>query len=177
MRSIVKKAALCVSIPVLLWSCEKEPIDSDPLLSFPPVQIAHISSIVQFGEDLGAGKESPAFEYILLEPFQPVLAVEEGTVKAVVKNEGFNDYEVRIQLNSSWMIIYDHLVNPSVSKGDNVSPGQLLGAIGDGNRFELQINNKDGKSYCPFGYASQSFVDAHKNFTENWCMKETVVND
>ena len=59
---------------------------------------------------------------------------------------------------------------------DTVLPGQLLGNVGEGNRVELQINDKDGTSHCPFSFASNEFVSAHKDFTEVWCIKDAVIN-
>ena len=177
MKLLKKKVLLYAGAVLVLWSCKKDPVDNDPLLAVPPVQMEHVVAMIQFGEEMGGGKVNPTFEYIMFNAFQPVLAVEAGTVDAVVKNAAFNDYEIRIALNSSWMIIYDHITEPAVAEGDNVLPGQLLGNVGEGNRVELQINNIDGNSYCPFSYAAPAFVSAHKGFTEIWCIKNTITNE
>lgn len=175
MKLLLKKAMLYAGVIGMVLSCATDTPEREPKLSVPPVHMDHVSSVIQFGEEI-AGKVNPAFEYILSDPFQWVLAAEEGTIIAVVKNTGCNDYEIRIQLNADWMVIYDHVTQPAVAPGDEVVAGQVLGKVGEGNRVELQLNAKDGTSYCPFSYASSAFIKAHKDFIQDWCIKETVIN-
>lgn len=178
MKTLLKKAMGYAAMICIVLACEKPPApDRDPVLSVPPVHTLHISSVKQFGENLGPGKENPAFEYILFKGVQWILAAEEGTVEAVIRNQGLNDYEIRIRLNPTWLVIYDHISEPLVASGEEVTAGQVLGNVGDGNRFELQLINKDGISYCPFTYASNTFIGAHQQVIPSWCLKDSVIGD
>jgi hypothetical protein len=80
--------------------------------------------------------------------------------------------------NSIWTIIYDHVLSLSISKNDNVNPGDILGIVGTGNRTELQINkiiNNEEMSFCPFDFGNSEFIQQHETFTETWCMTDTVI--
>ena len=67
----------------------------------------------------------------------------------------------------------------TVSEGDSINPGDILGTVGIGNRTEFQVNKtnypNNDLSYCPFNYATTDFIQQHKTFTENWCLEDTVV--
>jgi len=69
---------------------------------------------------------------------------------------------------------------PTVSLGDTVAPGQVLGKPGPGwdplctfGRFEIMINNTpEWLSYCPFAVfdpvTTQTFQDEVATFMDDW---------
>lgn len=160
---------------------EDKPDETPPVLSVTPVDISTVTSIIAFGADLTAQQKNPAFEYIVNNSAVQVRAVCKGYIEDIRLNDNFPDYEVWIKMssNSVYRIIYDHVLNLNISKGDNVDPGNILGIVGTGNRTELQINkigsNNEELSYCPFDFATDTFIQQHKSFTETWCLTGTVV--
>jgi hypothetical protein len=174
---------LVFSALILIASgCKKDkPADeTPPVLSVTPVDIASVNSIIVFGADLSPNQKNPAFEYYVNNSDVQVRSVCQGEIENIMLNDNFPDYEVWVKLsaNSVWRIIYDHVLNLTISVGDKVRAGSILGAVGTGNRTELQIN-KIGEgselSYCPFDFATSDFIQQHKAFTEVWCVEETVV--
>jgi hypothetical protein len=173
---------LCAAFLLITSGCDKDkpPDETDPVLSVTPVDIATVNSIIAFGADLNPGQKNPAFEYYVMHSDVQVRSVCKGEVENIMLNSNFPDYEVWVKLssNSVWRIIYDHVLNLACSVGDEVSPGDILGTVGEGNRTELQINkiSEDSElSYCPFDFGTSEFIQQHKAFTEIWCMEETVV--
>jgi len=170
------------ALMLIVSSCDKDkPTDeTPPVLSVTPVDIATVTSIIAFGADLTPSQKNPAFEYYVSNSDIQVRSVCQGEVENIMVNNNFPDYEVWIKLssNSAWRILYDHVLNLENSVGDEVSPGDILGTVGEGNRTELQINkiSEDSElSYCPFDFGTSEFIQQHKVFTEIWCMEETVV--
>ncbi len=165
-------------------ACKKKEENFDetpPVLSVTTVDISTVTSIIPFGADLTPTQKNPAFEYIVNNPAVQVRSVCKGYVEEIMLNNNFPDYEMWIKLssNSTWRIIYDHVLNLNYSKGDNLNPGDIIGIVGTGNRTELQINkignNNEELSYCPFDFGTSEFIAQHKIFTENWCLVDTVV--
>jgi len=176
---------LAVSANIVFTAgCKKEeekPDETPPVLSFTPVDISTVTSIIAFGDVLSVTQKNPAFEYRVNNSAVQVRSSCKGYIERIFLNDNFPDYEVWIKLssNSVWLIIYDHVLNLQVSTGDKVNPGDILGLVGDGNRTELQINkkisNNNELSYCPFDFGTSDFIQQHKSFTENWCIEDTVV--
>jgi hypothetical protein len=177
------------SVPFLLTAlmliascCKKDqpPDETPPVLSVTPVDIATVTSIIAFGADLTPNQKNPAFEYYVNSSDVQVRSVCQGEVENIMLNDNFPDYEVWVKpsANSVWRIIYDHLLKLEISVGEKVSPGDILGDVGDINRSELQIN-KIGEgselSYCPFDFGTNDFIQQHKAYTEVWCIEATVV--
>ncbi len=176
-------AVMFVSIAACSWfDDEKDEPELDqtpPVLSIAPVDISTIVSVIQFGADLTPTQKNPAFEYVVNSADVNVVASCGGVVEKVALNDVFADYEVwvKVSANSAWKLIYDHVKNVSVSEGQSITAGTVLGKVGEGNRTELQINKRDGSnelSYCPFNYATTDFINAHKAFMEIWCLLDTV---
>ena len=179
-----KTIAVILILLLIPPSCKKnedKPDETPPVLSVTPVDISSVTSIIAFGADLTSQQKNPAFEYIVNNSAVQVRAVCKGYIEDVRLNDNFPDYEVWIKMssNSVYRIIYDHILNLNVSKGDNVDPGDILGVVGTGNRTELQINKIDNNnkelSYCPFDFGTDLFIQQHKTFTETWCLTGTVV--
>lgn len=176
LHSLLFLGAMC------LLACQKEDNQTDdtpPILTVVPVNLAYLQNHIAFGEVLSSMVKSPAIEYIMDVADAPVSASASGTVVAVVKNEGYSDYEIRIKpsKNSAWTLIYDHVLDPQISVGQSLSAGDLLGTAGEGNRTELQINknNKGSEtSYCPLDFGSDSFVQNHLSQADTWCLETTV---
>jgi hypothetical protein len=173
-----------ILIIILITSgCKKNDEKSDetpPVLSVMPVDISTVTSIIAFGDDLTPLQKNPAFEYRVNNSTVQVRSACKGYVEEIRLNDNFPDYEVWIKMssNSVWTIIYDHVLNLTISKDDNVNPGDILGIVGTGNRTELQINkiiNYEELSFCPFDFGTSEFIQQHKIFTDTWCLTDTVI--
>ena len=156
--------------------------DTPPVFSVTPVEMTSVDSVYVFGEEIVPGKINPAFEYYVNSPDVQVRACSGGYVIEIFLNENFPDYEIMIKpsINSAWLIVYDHVRNLNVTEGQYVNPADVLGTVGVGERTELQINDisaGDGNdlSYCPFDFGTADFIQQHTNFTEDWCLTNTVV--
>jgi hypothetical protein len=117
----------------------------------------------------GGTKELPTFEYKLRKDAQ-VFAIAEGTVTRFAYQEDTQDYEFAVQSNENpnYEVGYDHVTNPLVAPGDEVSPGDILGNPGTWSanlgRFEIMINNYEtGLSYCPFCFFNPDSLDAYQD--------------
>jgi hypothetical protein len=168
---------------LITFSCKKNDTKLDetpPVLSVTPVDISSVTSMIAFGADLSLVQKNPAFEYIVNNSSGEVRSVCKGYIEDIRLNDNFPDYEVWIKMssNSAYRIIYDHVLNLNISKGDKVNPGDILGIVGTGNRTELQINktgtNNEELSYCPFDFGTSEFIDQHKAFAETWCLTDVV---
>ncbi len=176
--------AVILTLILITSACKKnedKPDETPPVLSVTPVDISSVTSIIAFGADLTAQQKNPAFEYIVNNSAVQVRAVCKGYIEDVRLNDNFPDYEVWIKIssNSVYRIIYDHVLNLNIPKGNNIDAGDILGVVGSGNRTELQINktgsNNGELSYCPFDFGTITFIQQHKTFTETWCLTGTVV--
>ena len=124
---------------------------------FVPEQIKLFS---EFGAEVlahdGSLKRLPHFTYYARLD-APVLAASALEVYEILFQENGADYEVftRSVNNPFYEVLYDHLVDLQVTKGEHVSAGDTLGyprAITPAyGFFEFMINNtKTHYSYCPF---------------------------
>lgn len=147
-----------------------------PLFTIPPIPIAQVSSFIPFGQFLTPTQQNPAIEYFGNQSDIPVVSVSEGIVVDVRRNPTIDDFEIWIKPsnNATWLIIYDHVVEVTISKGDQVQTGSLLGTIGLGNRVELQVNDDQNIAHCPLQFGTSSFIQQHMNLYEEWCVEETV---
>lgn len=169
-------------ILLVTGSCNKdEKLDeTPPVLSVTPVDISTVTSFIAFGADLSAEQKNPAFEYYVNNSSVPVKSACSGYIEDIRLNDNFPDYEVWIKpaSNSAWRLIYDHVLNLTISKGGNIEAGVSIGTVGINNRTELQVNKISDNtelSYCPFNFGTADFIQQHKNYTETWCITETVV--
>ncbi|HNW56898.1 MAG TPA: M23 family metallopeptidase [Bacteroidales bacterium] len=177
-------------IPVILIfmmavsGCKKnndKPDETPPVFSVTPVDISTVTSFIAFGADLSATQKNPAFEYVVNNSSVQVRSVCRGYIEDIRLNDNFPDYEIWIKTssNSVYRLIYDHVLNLTVSKGDDVEAGEVLGVVGTGNRTELQINkigdNNEELSYCPFDFGTSDFIRLHKDLSQTWCLTGTVV--
>jgi hypothetical protein len=176
------------TVPVILIfilitsACNKDekPDETPPVLSVTPVDISTVTSIIAFGANLTATQKNPAFEYRVTNSTVQVRSVCKGYVEEIILNDNTPDYEVWVKMssNSVWTMIYDHILNVSISKNDDLNPGDILGTVGTENRTELQINkiiNNEELSFCPFDFGTSEFIQQHKTFTEIWCLTGTVI--
>ncbi len=137
---------------------------------------------LEFGAIVSAGgggtKELPTFEY-KIQPEAVVFAIAEGTVTRFAFQEDTEDYEfaVRSDRDPAFEVGYDHVLNPTVSPGDRVEAGDILGNPGTWSerlgRFEIMINNSEtGLSYCPFTFFDPNLADEYQQqvsrFMADW---------
>lgn len=168
---------------ILIISCSDDDITLDqtpPSFMVTPIKIDQVSSFIAFGESLTPTQQNPAIEYFTDQENIEVRSVSDGIVEDIRMNSNIDDFEIWIKPNdnSTWLIIYDHIVDVNLSLGDQVDAGQILGSVGLGNRTELQINKiSDGKNiaHCPLNFGTQNFIIQHTGFFENWCIAETVI--
>jgi len=148
---------LGVVLLLSLQSCKRKdsPDETPPVLSVTPVDINTVTSMIPFGADLSNTQKNPAFEYVVNSASVEVRSSCGGYIEDIRLNDNFPDYEIWIRpsKNSVYKLIYDHVLNLTVSLGDNVAAGDILGVVGTGNRTELQINRNSADnlelSYCP----------------------------
>lgn len=150
---------------------------SPPVFSVTPVAFDQITSFIAFGDALTPTQLNPAIEYFSDQVGAQVRSVSNGIVVDIRMNTNVDDLEVWIRptADSKWLIIYDHIIDPEITIGDQVSAEQHLGGIGVGGRTELQINDNQNLAHCPLGFGTPDFVQEHIDFSEKWCIAETVI--
>lgn len=148
-----------------------------PSFAIPAIPIDQVSSCIPFGQFLTPTQQNPAIEYFGNQSDISVVSVSEGIVVDVRMNPTIDDFEIWIKPsnNATWLIIYDHVVEVAISKGDHVQVGALLGTIGLGNRVELQVNDDHNVAHCPLQFGTPNFIQQHTNLYEEWCVEETVI--
>lgn len=163
-----------------LESCNNDDDPIRPTLEIPPVNLTNLNVVLIFGEELSPDQKNPAFEYIMSDPTDLVMATSSGRVETILLNNNVSDYEIRIRLeeNPDWLVIHDHVLNLQVAEGDTVNAGTILGVVGMLNRTELQLNNGKGNStiaHCAINYGSDHFILEHESIMANWCLEKTVI--
>ena len=178
-KSLIMKKVFIVFISILiLTGCDSDEMDTiPPVISVPPIAIDHIDTFIPFGADLTPTQKNPAIEYFTDQANVSVRSVSEGVVVDIRGNPNIDDYEIWVRPSdlSKWLIIYDHILNIEVSIGDQIAINQTIGTVGVNNRTELQINDNQNLAYCPLQFGTDSFTQQHLNFSENWCLEETVI--
>lgn len=125
--------------------------------------------------EFGDNGTEPTFTYHVLQGVD-VFAVADGYVRSVTYQPSHNDYSIVVSTHPelhTWEIDYDHLINPTVSVGDRITAGKVLGnpALGQGGYgngwFEIQVfggTNAQGKllNHCPFNFFDPSLIDTYK---------------
>ncbi len=156
--------------------------DSPPVLSVSPIDLtgpynavenrygdvtfAHRDAIIPFGGALGPGRLSMSYEYYTI-PAAPVRACCDSVVTWMFQNEGLLDYEIytRRSEGATWAIQYDHVLNPTVSEGDRLTAGQVMGESGEWSstirRFELAVIDPTGLAICPSDFGTTDFNAQH----------------
>ena len=81
-----------------------------------------------------------------------------------------------VRYSDAWYVQYDHVLNLTVTRGDRVAAGDVLETVGSSNFVEVSVeNNYERLTYCPFDYATDSFINQHKAIAPVWCLEKTVV--
>jgi len=99
-----------------------------------------------FGDKLDQTRINPNFEFASLKEDTQVIAAIDGVVGFIKEQTDTNDFEVFLQPKdkSMWTVGYDHLKDLKVTKGQQVSAGDILGVPARQNngqlRFEIQVN-------------------------------------
>ena len=138
--------------------------------------------LLPFGTAINQYQLSPAIEYYTV-PDAPVLAVTTGIVESILANPiDEADYEVwvRCRPGSDYIVIYDHVLNPTAYVLENVlvEPGDTIGLAGNWSstmrRTGLQINNDVGDeatAYCPLNFGDSLFLDAHQKLLDEYNLR------
>lgn len=113
----------------------------------------------------GANGTEPTFTYYVAEDAD-VTAVADGYVAKVEYQPTYSDYSILITTepdNAGYSIDYDHVLAPTVSAGEQVSAGKVLGKAGTHSdlgigRLEIQVflGGQSITNYCPFVYFDAS---------------------
>ncbi len=190
---IVAAATLLVTGSACDGGQKQDQDETPPALSQPIVDLAHVVEFVPFGATLsGSGVLNPAYELRTDVQGLAVVAAAPGVVVAIRLNgQGDDEIEIRPTASSVFAVIYDHVVERTVSVGTTVSAGTPLGRIGAWDsiqgRTELQVNRDfpDGNprqlAYCPVQFGTPEFNAAHDasmaatGSTSSVCLTDTVV--
>jgi len=147
-----------------------------------------ITPVIFFGYPLPKNSASepqrinPNIEFTSLSGPIPLISALDGEVVFIREQAESNDSEVFIQPyeGSKWMVAYDHVTDVSVSKGQQVRVGEVIGKAaqrgGSGYGYELQVNEELGGSnsihHCPTTFlSSEKALEigmAAKSFRESW---------
>ena len=89
-----------------------------------------------------------------------------------------NELFIKINSNSVYNIVVDHVKNLQVSQGDTITAGQALGTPGTISfpglgRLEIMVTRSDEKTYhCPISLLSDTVKDTYRNkittFMSEW---------
>ena len=119
----------------------------------------------------GGTKVLPTFEYYV-DKNADVYAVADGVVKYVEFQEETQDWAIGISPDprSCWFIDHDHVLNPTVSTGDKVSAGQVLGKPGNWHdpmlgRTEIMIVkavHENCVAYAPFKFFDNALSEEYQ---------------
>lgn len=163
--------------------------DGRPVFSVPFVAAEQAVAFYIFGTTLPSGVQNPTFEIETADPSPEVKAVAGGFVVNVAPTSR-GDFSVFIlpTETSPWVVAYDHVNNVTVTRGQTVEAGAVLGTVGVlGNgrgRTELQINltgQTPELAYCPTQFGTEAFNAAfvaaaqRVNGSPTVCLSETVV--
>jgi len=128
---------------------------------------------LEFGAEVSGEygpKILPTFEYIV-DPNANVYAVCDGVVVEVEFQTETQDYSIGIRptANSIWLINHDHVLSPTVSKGDEVTAGQVIGKPGTQSqtlgRTEIMVveETSGGEiAYASFKLFDSSLLDNYQ---------------
>ena len=128
-----------------------------------------------FGAPLPQGIDNIGFEFVVKKGAE-VRSSTTGFVHFIKENNNTQDFELHILLveYGAYRLIYDH-IQPTVSKGDVVEVGQVLGTAGpwgpSHGRVELQVNFEDPVTFetwavCPAEYGTDDFVALHQKWLD-----------
>ncbi len=161
------------------------PDDPPPIFSVAPVDITYQPGtgrygvvdpnspmMLPFGAILETEVLSPAIEYFT-RLNADVRASAGGDVVGVNRNPApQTDFEIHIKpfAQSRYLVVYDHIKNPTIAQGDRINAGTILGKIGDWDhdtgRIELQINvtqeDRSELSFCPTNFGTAVFNSQHE---------------
>lgn len=94
-----------------------------------------------------------------------LLSMTDGTVSVVELNSNHPDSEIRISPSNapSYRLTYDHVSGVTVSVGDSVVAGQILGQSSD-TKFEADVSLvRNNTAYCPVDFFDSSLAAAMTN--------------
>ncbi len=163
--------------------------NGEPILSVPFVAAEQAVAFYIFGTTLPSGVQNPTFEIETADPSPEVRAAAGGFVVNVAPTSR-GDFSVFIlpSETSPWVVAYDHVNNVTVTRGQTVEAGNVLGTVGVlGNgrgRTELQINltgQSPELAYCPTRFGTEAFNAAYAaaaqrvNGSTRVCLSDTVV--
>jgi len=126
---------------------------------------------LEFGAEVSGEngvKKLPTFEYIVAKDSN-VYAIGEGIVTNIEYQDETQDYEIIIKpcIFSIWLIIIDHVLNLTISIGDKVVAGMIIGKPGTYTslcgRVEIQIYNMETNlNYAPFKLFDPTLRDEYE---------------
>lgn len=167
-----------------------------PSFTAPFIDLDLALDFMAFGEPLSADHDNVAYEIMMDDDSMEVASVTTGRVERVAYQEDTEDYEVFVQYSDSWLVLYDHVVDPRVDVGDDIAPGEVLGLVAYfGNRqvgmelvpmgrIELQVNYIGQRgpdwAWCPAIFGTPEFNAMHHEAllrTSNQpatCVKQTA---
>jgi hypothetical protein len=109
-----------------------------------------------------------------------IVSLIDGIVQSLEYQESHGDYEIHLSPNSgsSWYVIIDHVQNPSVSRGDAVTAGQI---IAETTTFLVELDVTDMSSnvvHCLFSYFDPDLKTEYEQKVQNFMLDwETYKGD
>jgi hypothetical protein len=161
-----------------------KPDTTPPVLSVLPVDLSKVTGFFAFGAENSPGERLGLIGYFFNDPNIQVRANAPGIVWEIT-GQSTTAYRISISPsnNSIWRVVYNGVVNLTVSEGNSVLAGDLLGMVAPpiwGPVYWTHLILKqtdtdgDGLAYCPLNYATQSFIDQHEAIGSNWCLSDTA---
>lgn len=92
-----------------------------------------------------------------LPKYSPVYSPIDGIITGIEYDTNWEDYGLTIATttNSEYFINIDHMLNLTVSIGDRVEAGDLVGEVSD-SVLEIDLSNDNGNTYCMFDFFDPS---------------------
>jgi len=128
---------------------------------------------LEFGKDVieyqGEVWDNPTFEYHVSHQAE-VISLTDSKVVYIKEQDENDDYEIITEAAEGFVVGYDHILNKTVSVGDSLMTGDVVGNPGpwqeEFGRVEVQIsypdNSDEDLSVCPFVYMDLSIKEEYQ---------------
>jgi hypothetical protein len=153
--------------------------EDPPMITLTVTDLGLVNSIKPYGEEIERYVRRSSLRYLSGNSLAPVISVTSGLVDSVVFNSdaNYSDYRIRIRVSkdSQWYIVYNHVAEVSVKKGDVITNGKILGRVGTGDLVDLQVSRvitdingeRHEATVCPSVLFHNTAEMSHYQFAQN----------